>query len=81
MLRRMPENHKGNALRLLYGETSYDPLHELPHGDLLVRLFACLPRFGTLHIITNCLFACFSNQGTKPKWPTKLGIELCRKMK
>jgi len=53
MLRRMPENHKGNALRLLYGETSYDPLHELPHGDLL---------------------------GTKPKWPTKLGIELCRKM-
>jgi hypothetical protein len=37
MLRRLPENHKANAVRLLFGETKYDPLHELPHGDFLVR--------------------------------------------
>ena len=38
MLRRLPEDHKANALQLLFGTTKYDPLHELPHGDMLVRL-------------------------------------------
>ena len=45
MLRRLPENHKANAIRLLFGETKYDPLHELPHGDFLVRwvrFMACM---------------------------------------
>jgi hypothetical protein len=36
MLRRLPENHKTNAVRLLFGETKYNPLHDLPHGDSLV---------------------------------------------
>lgn len=36
MLRRLPEVHKKNAMHLLYGITDYDPLHELPHGDMLV---------------------------------------------
>jgi hypothetical protein len=36
MIRRLPEIHKANALKILYGKTSYDALHELPHGDFLV---------------------------------------------
>ena len=39
MLRRLPESHKKNVLRLLHnnhetiGKSSYDPLYGLPHGD------------------------------------------------
>ena len=36
MLCQLPENHKAYAVRLLFGETKYNPLHELPHGDFLV---------------------------------------------
>ena len=36
MLRRLPENHKAYAVWLLFGETKYNPLRELPHDDSLV---------------------------------------------
>ena len=36
MLCRLPENHKANAVWLLFGDIKYNPLQELPHDDFLV---------------------------------------------
>lgn len=50
MLRRLPEEHKKNAMMILCGNHDYDALLGLPHTNVCVIIFIISPYYSSVSI-------------------------------